>query len=118
MSTDEELVKSVRRKLKLGYPDGELKNELLEKGHTEADIEKLFFIASGHSVKPTKVETIRNSNTTTFNVIGVALLITGITIMSAQTWLKEYGVYLLMASGLCFAIGFAKAASGKSKENL
>ena len=104
--------------MKSGYPDGELKNELLEKGHTEADIEKLFFIASGHSVKPTKAKATRNSNTTAFNLIAVALLITGITIMSAQTWLKEYGVYLLMASGLCFVIGFAKAASGKSKEKI
>jgi|GEM_PF-3840022 len=117
MSADEELIKAIRKKLKSGYPDGELKNELLEKGHIEEDIEKMFFVASGHSTHPVKAKTGKNS-ANIFTLIGVGLLITGITIMSADTWLKEYGIYLLMVSALCFVIGYSKANSGRSKQNL
>jgi len=114
MTADEELIKSIRRKLKSGYPDGELKNELLEKGHPEEDIEKLFFVASGHSKDPVKAKTGKN-NTNIFTLIGVGLLITGIAITSADTWLTQYVYYLLIASAVCFAIGLHRSISDKSK---
>lgn len=117
MTAEEELIKSIKKKLTSGYPSGELKNELLEKGHTEEDIERLFYVASGHSTDSTKSKT-RKNGINIFTLIGVGLLITAIAITAAATWLTQYIPYLLLASGVCFAIGFYKAMPDRSKQNL
>lgn len=108
MVDDAELIKSIKKKLKSGYPDGELKNELLAKGYAADDIERLFFIASGHSNDRGKEKVGQSSYVTMFNLIGMGLLITGIAVIGTNIWLKEYGIYLLIASGLCFVLGFSK----------
>lgn len=109
MHAAEDLVRSIKKKLKSGYPEGEVRNELLEKGHTEEDIKRLISIASGCSDKLARTTSRHNSGASIFYLAGVALLITGITIMSANTWLKKYGLYLLIASVVCFMIGINKA---------
>ena len=118
MTADKALVKAIKKKLTSGYPEGELRNELLEKGHTEEEIERLFFVASGHPDTPNGVKAEQNNSVAMFKLIGVALLITGIAIIGTNLWLKEYGIYLLAGGGLSLAIGFGKAASDKFKQNL
>ncbi len=41
MITDEK-IKQVRKQLRSGIPEGEIKNELIEAGYTEEDIAKVF----------------------------------------------------------------------------
>ena len=117
MVADEALVNAIKKKLISGYPQGELRNDLLEKGHTVEEIERLFFVASGHLDKPTEAKAQQNSGAAMFKLIGVALLITGITIMGTGLWLKDYSIYLLIAGGLCLAIGFINVASNKPEQN-
>ena len=38
----EEKIKQVRKQLKSGVPEGEIKNELVAAGYSEAEIEKIF----------------------------------------------------------------------------
>jgi len=42
MELTEEKIKDVRKQLRSGVPQGEIKNELMAEGFTEADIEKVF----------------------------------------------------------------------------
>ncbi len=52
MRTPEELSAFIKKRLHSGYPDGELRNDLLKEGYTIEEIDRAFFNASPFQRKP------------------------------------------------------------------
>lgn len=106
----EEKRKQIKIKLKSGYPAGELKNELLQLGYLEAEIDEAFNLS-------TKTESVKSSNTNyqTFTLIGSCLLITGIAINSTNTFLKKYAIPLIIIGSLFLIIPLVIKARKKDE---
>ena len=101
----------VKRKLKSGYPAGELKNELLSKGYTAAQIEVLFLQLSSKKNDAHYNKKIAHSYNNIYNVVGIALFITGIATISTQTWMKQLSIVFFAAGAICFCVAYFNATN-------
>jgi hypothetical protein len=95
----EEKRKEIKKRLKSGYPAGELKNELLLQGYSEEEIEMAFNFST--KSKPTKQTKPKYQ---AFTLIGSCLLVTGIATNSTNTFLKKYAIPLIIIGSIFLII--------------
>ena len=99
-----ELSKFINKKLKSGYPAGELKNELLTKGLTEAEIDEAFLKISTKNKGAGKSSVKENTLADMFALAGVSFLVAGIAMINIQTWLTAYGSWVIIAGVIFLGI--------------
>lgn len=89
------LRKFVQKKLRKGYPQGELINDLLKEGYSEEDIQKAIY--TGSSLKNMSPEGSSNSsNIPLWYLLSVGFAILGLALVSVKfIWLSEYGWFFL-----------------------
>jgi len=108
-----ELPKLINKKLRAGYPVGELKNELLTAGFTEAEIDEVLLKISTKNKGTGKSSVKENTLADMFMLAGVSLLITGIAIINIPTWLTVYGSWIIVAGVICLGIKLLLSMKGK-----
>ncbi|MGB4843394.1 MAG: hypothetical protein WBP16_02950 [Ferruginibacter sp.] len=114
MPDKSELSKFINKKLKSGYPAGELKNDLLAKGFTEVEIDEAFLNVSTKNKGTGKSSTKENTVADMFALAGVSFLIAGIAMINIPTWLTEYGWWMIIAGIICQGIKFFLSLRNKS----
>ncbi|HEX7846432.1 MAG TPA: hypothetical protein VF476_11590 [Chitinophagaceae bacterium] len=86
-----ELAAFIKKKLKSGYPQGELTNDLLKEGYSQDEINQALLATSS--------EVTEEGRFPLWLVFSAGLLVLGITLILVDiTWLTRYKWY-------CFAIG-------------
>ena len=106
--------KFINKKLKSGYPAGELKNDLLAQGFTKTEIEALFLKASTKNQYAGKNTVKENMLADMFALAGVSFLIAGIAMIYIQTWLTEYGIWVIITGLICRGVKFFLSYQDKS----
>lgn len=92
MNNKEEILKFIKAKVRSGYPRGELKNELMEKGYSSEEIKELLYEISRPShIKNIGVENSFNNSNSIMVLAGMSLVILGIAIVSAKFWYTTMG---------------------------
>lgn len=96
----EEKRKQVKKQLRRGEPEGEIKNMLRKDGYTEDEINALFYDLFPHK-EHSGVN--RNSKGQIFGLLGAGLLITGVSLLAIPIWLSEYAVLCIVlgVTGIC-----------------
>jgi hypothetical protein len=97
MNNKEQILKELTKKIKAGYPAGELKNELLAKNRSSEEADEIISDLSESSTKSEKIKF--NSNNSVLNLVSISMLILGIAIISVRTWLEPIG-YILILIGI------------------
>lgn len=105
MENEAALIALIKKKIRAGYPEGELKNELLQKGYTREQIEQCMLDVSG-KVNQSGSGNHNKTSMSLLGLLGAGLLITGISLLSTQTFLTAYAYYLIAAALVCIAAGF------------
>src|SRR5690349_11566480 len=108
MSQDE-LQYFIRRKLRKGYPEGELKNELVAEGYTNEEIEKALYniVASHPSV------TTGTAKFPLWLIFSFGLLIVGIAILNFPLlWLTFLGWPCTLLGSMGILIWYVKKIPG------
>jgi hypothetical protein len=94
----EEKVIEIKKKLRRGYPQGDLINELFSEGYTNDEIQEALFNLSEKTKSGSTTP-----NTPLWYLASIGLIILGITIVSFKhLWIYPYG-FPILALGL---IGF------------
>ena len=106
--------KYVIKKLRSGYPAGELKNDLLAKGFTETEIEILFLRVSTKKRFAGKNATKENVLADMFALAGVSFLISGIAVTYIQSWLTQYGIWVIITGVICLGVKLFLSIRDKS----
>jgi len=75
---EQNLYEYVRRKLRSGHPEGELRNELIKEGHSPEEIESLFYRISNRN---RLTHSSKHEDFPVWYLISFGLLITGIAIL-------------------------------------
>jgi hypothetical protein len=97
-----ELKRFIKKKLQSGYPEGELKNELLSQGYTPEQIEKAIYDPGPLHDKLKKQSPIKINNSLWYG-IAFGLIIIGIALASLRFWgFAAYGYGLIILGGLMF----------------
>jgi hypothetical protein len=100
MNNKEEILKFIKAKIRSGYPAGELKNELLEKGYSSEEIKELLYeISRPPHIKNPGIENSFNNSNSVITLAGISLLILGVAIVSAEFWYTTVG-YLSIIVGV------------------
>ena len=99
----EEKIKQIRRQLSKGEPEGEIKNGLRIDGYTEDEITALFFNLFPKKTESDTVKSRQYDKGQIFILIGVCLIIFGVSVLAINTWLKDFGIPLIVlgAISLC-----------------
>ncbi len=99
MRTPEELRAFVQKKLRRGYPQGELVNELLQEGYAADEIDKAIYLAGKNEEKPGPV-----GNNPVWFVLTTGLGIVGISLLSVSYFANfrpvGYTLILIGATGI------------------
>jgi DNA-binding CsgD family transcriptional regulator len=105
MLTDEK-VKQVKKQLRSGMPQGEIENDLINQGYSNEEIQRMIFISSHRKIVPdNSVKDKRNNSITAMlALIGMLCLIAGISMIVVNTWLKPYGIGLIVLGVICLAL--------------
>jgi len=114
--TEEELAMYTRKKLRGGYPAGELKNELLAEGHTIKEVESAFL----KSVSPLGKNAESNPGQyPLWFFLSVGLLILGISFKSVQPtiFMGHWTDTILIAGILGTITGMILIYARKQKNN-
>jgi len=117
MESQTEIDKFIQKKLKAGYPAGELRNDLLNKGYAEEEIEALFLKVSVKGSAVNEQGAKQRTQMHMLSLVGASLLIMGIAVMSTQTWLKEYSTFLIVLGVVGLVAGYfisSRRGPGKS----
>jgi hypothetical protein len=101
---EEELTDFVRKKLKKGYPEGELRNDLLQQGYTDEEIQKAVYNPPLTEAGKKKEAQRNQDNNPLWYLASVGLLITGIAIKSVSYYKDSSAGTLLIVVG---AVGLA-----------
>ena len=107
MEEKNKTVEEIRKKLKSGYPQGELKNEYARKGFSAEDIEILFNQASRIKNEASKRRYYSENKVAGWMLAGSCLLITGIAISGTGIWPGEYAPYVLIAGAGFIVVALA-----------
>ena len=105
-------LKKVKQKLTSGYPVGELENDLLQKGYTADEVEKIIYAVSVKNEATTK--RYKNVEISMLNLAGVCFIILGIALHAVPTSFEQYGTAILIAGILCVIMKYIIAARKKS----
>lgn len=98
MKTQEELQVFVKKKLKRGYPEGELINQLLLEGYTNEEIQKAIYkpIADNGPAKQSRQQT----NYPIWFVLTSAAGVVGLSFISVSLFRNNLLWYILLGVGL------------------
>ena len=99
----EEKIKQIRKQLSKGEPEGEIKNGLRNDGCTEEEITALFF---NLFQKKAGSGEVRNNKGEIFILIGTCFIIAGISMLAVNTWLKEFGIPLIILGAISLCVKF------------
>ena len=102
----EEKKQEIKRKLKKGYPQGELFNEFLKEGLSEKEINEAMF--SGN----TSSDANNKSDPPVSAVIGIGLIIAGISVLSIFNN-SSLGYFFLFSGVVVFVVGLFLQAERK-----
>src|SRR5881394_2559511 len=100
MKTREELRQFVKKKLKNGYPEGELINELLQEGYTNEEIQKAIYDAPATGTDPTTRNQATPVHHPLWFVFTSALGIVGLAFVSVSVFINRTIGYTLLGIGL------------------
>jgi magnesium-transporting ATPase (P-type) len=115
MKTQEELRQFVKKKLKNGYPEGELINDLLQEGFTNEEIQKAIYepIADNGSTKQSRQQT----SYPLWFLLTSAAGIVGLSFISVSLFRNNLLWYILLAIGLAgLLIRFIKPHINEEKK--
>lgn len=88
MKNREELTGYVRRKMRNGYPDGELREELKSAGYSPEDIEAAFSTPRSGGKSSKMNEAFRSATVG----VGAGLVITGVAILSVNWFIYYHSI--------------------------
>lgn len=108
----EERIKQIKKQLSRGEPEGEIKNGLRNDGYTEEEITTLFF---NLFQKKTGIDKVKNNEGQIFILIGACFIIAGISMLAVNTWLKDFGIPLIVLGGISLCVKYF--ISGKDDRN-
>ena len=111
----EEKIKLIRRQLSKGEPEGEIKNGLRKDGYTEDEITALFFNLFSKKAGSGSVRSSQHDKGQIFILIGVCLIIVGVSVLAINTWLQEFGIPLVVLGAISLCVKFF--ISNKNKES-
>ena len=109
----EEKIKHIRKQLSKGEPEGEIKNGLRKAGLSEDEITALFF-----NLFPKKTglkKSGSNENAQLFYLIGACLIIAGGSMLAINTWLKQFGIPLIVLGAVSLCVNYFIANKNKDK---
>ena len=115
MNATRELDGYVRKKLRSGYHEGELRNELLAEGYSEPEIEQAFY---NSLMKPAKTPASNPGEYPLWFFLSVGLLILGISFKSIQRggWFSgDWTDYVLGAGIVGTLVGIMLTQFKKTK---
>ncbi len=115
MITDER-IKQIKKQLRTGEPQGEIKNKLRSEGYLEEDIEKVFLEISAFKAGLKNKAGRQESRGQIFSLIGISFLIVGITIMGTDLWVKAYAPYPIVLGISSLVVKFIISSGDKSKK--
>lgn len=105
MTGQEETVKYIRKKLKTGYPAGELENDLLNRGYSQEEVSRLLLEASANGSVTEGSGQAKKTEMHFLSLAGASFLITGIAMMAIRTWLSEYVPAVMLLGAICLGAG-------------
>jgi len=105
MITDEK-IKQIRKQLSKGEPEGEIKNGLRNKGYTEDEITALFFNLYAKKTDSNEKKSTPDNKAQIFILIGASFLIAGISMLAINTWLKAFGIPLIILGAISLGVKF------------
>lgn len=92
---NDEKKKEIEKKLRKGYPQGELINDLLSEGYTQEEINNALFVLSTPSKEKSKADDFP-----LWYWASIGFIILGIAVLSVRyLWIHDFG-YVFLASGL------------------
>jgi hypothetical protein len=99
MKTQEELHSFVRSKLKRGYPEGELRNELLQEGYTAEEIQKAIYDPPTDPAEIKKAERKKFDSNPLWYLGSIVFIILGLYKRSGDPYTNShiYGTSLIVA---------------------
>jgi len=100
MKTQEELLLSAKKKLKNGYPEGELINDLLQEGYSNEQIQKAIYDLPATEADPTTRNRTPPVHHPLWFVFTSALGIVGLAFVSVSIFINRTIGYMLLAIGL------------------
>ena|SRR6478672_6626906 len=109
---NENLIQSVKKKLKAGYPAGEIKTELREQGYSEEKIEMIFNATVDPSSQGKPIYSGEKTGNQMLMLTGAGLLITGLAFLSLSSE-SFIGLSLLTIGGLLLLPFILKRISGE-----
>ena len=102
----EEKIKQIRKQLSKGEPEGEIKNGLRKDGYTEDEITALFFNLFSKNIASKKVKSNRDNKAQIFILVGICFIIAGISMLAINTWLKEFGIPLIVLGAISLCVKY------------
>ena len=110
MKREQNLSQVIKKKLRSGYPEGEMKNELLEKGYSMDQIEKAIYnVPVDKMTRRIRKESAGKDKVSMWTLIGTSLVILGISLYAAPTNFQQYANFILVAGMLCLVIKYVIA---------
>lgn len=100
IKNNDQLADYVRKKLKKGYPDGELRNELLQQGYNKEEIERLIYNPPATEAGKQKENRQRLDNNPLWYFASIGLLITGIAFKSVSYFRESSLGTILLVAGI------------------
>ena len=111
----EERIKQIRRQLSKGEPEGEIKNLLRKEGYTEEEIKSLFFNLFSKKAASANVKGSRNDKGQIYILIGACFIIAGIAMLAVNTWLKDFGIPLIVLGAISICMKYFIAEKDKQE---
>lgn len=102
----EEKIKQIRKQLSKGEPEGEIKNGLRTDGYTEDEIGALFFNLFPRKTGLNAVKSSQDNKGQIFILIGACFIIAGVSILAINTWLKEFGIPLIVLGVISLCVKY------------
>jgi uncharacterized membrane-anchored protein len=111
----EEKIKQIRRQLSKGEPEGEIKNALRNDGLSEDEITALFYNLFPKKTESKKSGSTENGNAQLFYLIGACFIIAGGSMLANNTWLKQFGIPLIVLGAVSLCVTYFIANKNKDK---
>ena len=109
----EEQIKQIRKQLSKGEPEGEIKNGLRKDGYTEDEITSLFFNLFPKKSASGRTNGEKDTKGQAFLLIGVCLIIAGISMHAVNSWLKDFGIPLIVLGAISVCVKYFMAGQTK-----
>jgi hypothetical protein len=100
MKSSEELQSFVKNKLKRGYPEGELRNDLLQEGYTAEQIQKAIYDPPTDPGEIKKAERKKTDDNPLWYLASIGIVITGVSLKSTKYYADSSWGNTLIIAGL------------------